>query len=158
MKEDQDRINKLKKSSKVQNWAKVNQRARLANQNADFRAYKEEQEREKTQGSAEPKFDPYARRRQKPKNLWEVGGPKQEKSLETVEDEKKETTPSERNDSTAGKDGDRESYRREDSSEPQKENSQFGHQGTNQQFAFDDDFGGDIANLGGIGKKKVRTK
>merc|ERR1712013_793219 len=53
-KEDKDRIDKLKKSSKVQDWAKVNQRARLANQTADFRAYRQEQEREKTQGLVEP--------------------------------------------------------------------------------------------------------
>merc|ERR1712013_371392 len=124
-KEDKDRINKLKKSSKVQNWAKVNQKARLANQNADFRAYRQEQEREKTQGSAEPKFDPYARRRQKPKNLWEVGGPKQEKSLETVEEKRKETTPSECDDSGAGKDADKDTDQREDLLEPQKEQLQL---------------------------------
>mmetsp|Transcript_34274 Transcript_34274/g.73032 ORF Transcript_34274/g.73032 Transcript_34274/m.73032 type:complete len:460 (-) Transcript_34274:158-1537(-) len=154
-KEDQDRMNRLKKSSKVQNWVKVNQRARLANQNADFRAYREEQEREKTQGSAEPKFDPYARRRQKPKNLWEVGGPKQDK--ETVEEEKKETTPSERDDSNVGKDGDREN-RREEASERRVPEPPHGGRRANDQFAFDDDFGGDVANLGGVGKKKVQTR
>merc|ERR1712013_737720 len=125
-----------KKSSKVQDWAKVNQRARLANQNADFRAYRQEQEREKTQGLVEPKFDPYARRRQKPKNLWEVGGPTQEKSLETVVEKRKETTPSERDDSGAGKDADKDTDQREDLSEPQKEQLQL-QQAANNQFAFD---------------------
>merc|ERR1712071_522647 len=31
LKDEQDRTNKLKQSSKVQNWTKVNQRAKLAN-------------------------------------------------------------------------------------------------------------------------------
>ena len=45
--EDQERSNRLKQSSKVQNWVKVNQRAKLANRNADFEAFKEEQARKK---------------------------------------------------------------------------------------------------------------
>lgn len=157
-KEEQDRLNKLKKSSKVQNWDKVNQRARLANRNADYQAYKEQQAKEKMQGSAEPKFDPYARRRQKPKNLWEVGGPKQDKSSDgaTVEEEKKESTPMERDDSNAAKDGNGEN-KRDDIPDQQK--MELPGQANNQ-FAFDDDImiGGDIANIGGIGAKKVRTR
>mmetsp|Transcript_3034 Transcript_3034/g.5824 ORF Transcript_3034/g.5824 Transcript_3034/m.5824 type:complete len:494 (+) Transcript_3034:1084-2565(+) len=154
-KQDQARIKKLKGSSKVQDWTKVNERARLANRNADFRAYKEEQEREKERGSSQPEFDPYARRRQQPKNLWEVGGPKQDKSSDTVEEEKKETSPSERDDANTGKDGNR----RDDVPDPPKlEQLTPGGQQANNPYAFDDDFGGDIANLGGIGKKKVRTR
>ena len=157
-KEDQDRINRLKQSSKVQNWVKVNQRAKMANRNADFESYKAQQAKVKAEGSAEPKFDPYARRRQKPKNLWEVGGSQQsgDKALEAaVEEEKKETTPTERDDSNAGKDGDREN-KRDDIPEPNK----MELPGQANQFAFDDDImiGGDIANLGGIGAKKVRTR
>ena len=70
LKDEEDRINRLKGSSKVQNWVKVNQRARLANQNADFQSYKEQLAKEKAEASAEPKFDPFARRKVKPKNLW----------------------------------------------------------------------------------------
>jgi len=160
-KEEEDRVSKLKKSSKVQNWVKVNQRAKLANRNADFQAYKEEQAK-KSQGAAEPKFDPYARRRQKPKNLWEVGGAKgpgdkaSDANGGTAEEEKKETTPSERDDSNAGKDGDKENNKREEITEPQK----LELPGQGNQFAFDDDImiGGDIDALGGIGKKKIRTR
>jgi len=159
-KEDRDRANRLKKNSKVQNWAKVNQRAKMANQNADFQAYIEQQAQAKI---GEPKFDPYARRRQKPKNLWEVGVPKQssEKVSDvagasgTIEEEKKESSPSERDDSNAGKDGEKEN-RREVIPDPQKLEAP----GQANQFAFDDDImiSGDIANLGGIGAKKVRTR
>lgn len=151
---DQDRTNKLKINSKVQDWGKVNQRAKLANRNADFQAFKEEQERKKKEGSAGPKFDPYARRRQQPKNLWEVAGPNGEMASGVVE-EKKESSPTERDDANAGKDADREN-KREDISEPQK----LELPGQANQFAFDDDImmGGDIANLGGIGAKKVRTR
>ncbi|KAL7550388.1 hypothetical protein ACHAWF_013629 [Thalassiosira exigua] len=160
-KEDQDRINRLKQSSKVQNWVKVNQRAKMANRNADFQSYKEQQEKEKIQGSAEPKFDPYARRRVKPKNLWEVGGSKPggEKASEAlssgaVEEEKKEATPTERDDFNAGKDnGDKENSKRDDIPDPQK--LELPGQAANP-FAFDDDIvmGGDV----GIGTKKSRTR
>lgn len=155
--EDQDRINKLKQSSKVQNWVKVNQRAKMANRDADFQAYKEQLAKAKQQGSAEPKFDPYARRRVKPKNLWEVGSSSKsnDKASEAVEEEKKETSPSERDDSNAGKDGDRENNR-EEVPEPQK----MVLPGQANQMAFDDDImmGGDIATLGGLGKKKTKTR
>jgi len=152
-KEDKARSNKLKKSSKIQNWVKVNQRAKMANQNADFQAYIEQQQQAKVQGNAEPKFDPYARRRQKPKNLWEVGGPnKAADAAGTVEEEKKESTPSERDDSNARKDGEKENGR-DDIPDPNKL-----EQPANK-FAFDDDIViGDITNLGGIGAKKAKTR
>mmetsp|Transcript_21894 Transcript_21894/g.28069 ORF Transcript_21894/g.28069 Transcript_21894/m.28069 type:complete len:149 (-) Transcript_21894:1089-1535(-) len=69
---------------------------------------------------------------------------------------KKETTPSERDDSNAGKDGDKENNKREEITEPQK----LELPGQGNQFAFDDDImiGGDIDALGGIGKKKIRTR
>ena len=73
-KEEEDRTKKMKKSPKIQNWVQVNQRAKMANKNADFESYKVQFVKDNVKGSAEPKFDPYARRSMKPKNLWEVGG------------------------------------------------------------------------------------
>lgn len=158
--EEQDRINRMKKSSKIQNWVKVNQRAKLANKNADFESYKEQLAKEKIQGSAEPKFDPYARRRVKPKNLWEVGGAKPSEKASEIsnssranEEEKKEAT--ERDDINVGKSGDKDS-KREDIPQVQK----LVLPGQVNQFAYDDEImiGGDIANLGGIGTKKIRVR
>jgi len=156
MKEDEERSNKLKQNSKIQNWDKVNQRAKLANQSADFAAYKEQRAREKAEGSAEPKFDPYARRKVKPKNLWEVKGAKSDEAAEaTVEEEKKETGALvERDDSNATKEVDKEN-KRDDNPDSQKNDLPASNQ-----FAYDDDImiGGDIANLAGIGVKKTTTR
>lgn len=156
-KEDKDRENRLRENTKVQNWAKVNQRAKLANRNADFQAYKEEQERLKKTGSAEPKFDPYARRRQKPKNLWEVGGKNQpsdkDKASDVVTEEEKSKEAMERDDADVGKEGGNGENKREEVPEPKK--MQMPAQAN--KFAFDDDIViGDLASLG-VGKKKVRT-
>ena len=157
LKEDEERTNKLKANSKIQNWDRVNQRAKLANQNADFAAYKEQQ-RAKAQagGSAEPKFDPYARRKVKPKNLWEVKGAKTDEAAETtVEEEKKEGGAFvERDESNAAKEVDKEN-KRDESLDPQKNDLP-----AQNNFAFDDDImiGGDIANLAGIGAKKTTTR
>ena len=52
------------------NWAKINERAKAANKNADVEAYKEHQ---KADASGGKKYCPYARRPVKPKILWEVG-------------------------------------------------------------------------------------
>jgi len=157
MKEDEERSNKLKQNSKIQNWDKVNQRAKLANQSADFAAYKEQQAREKAEGSSEPKFDPYARRKVKPKNLWEVKGAKSDEAAEaTVEEEKKEAGPlGERDDPNATKEVDKEN-KRDDNPDPQKQDLSA----QTNQFAYDDDImiGGDIANLAGIGVKKTTTR
>ena len=155
LKEDVDRSDKLKKNSKIQNWDKVNQRAKLANQNADFAAYKDLRLMEQTEGSAEPKFDPYARRKVKPKNLWEVKGKHTDEAA--VEEEKKESgTPVERDESNATKEVDKEN-KREDIPDPQKPDQPA----QSNQFAYDDDImiGGDIANLAaGIGVKKTTTR
>ncbi|KAL7521219.1 hypothetical protein ACHAWX_005912 [Stephanocyclus meneghinianus] len=159
LKDEEDRINRLKGSSKVQNWVKVNQRAKLANQNADFQSYKEQLAKEKAESSAEPKFDPFARRKVKPKNLWEVGT-KQSSDKNTdansnglIEEEKKDSHPSERDDSNAVKDFDKENNR-EDVTEAQK------HDATGQSapFVYDDDINiGDTANLG-LGMKKLGNR
>ena len=160
-----ERSDRLKKSVKVQNWVKVNQRARLANREADFRSYKEQQER----GQAKPKFDPYARRRQQPKNLWEVGGgppapapgaagaPPTSGGGGADEEEKKETSPVERDDAHAGKDGEAGGIpRREELPAPPRPEAPAAAG----RFAFDDDvlMGGDVATLGGIGRQPTRPR
>ena len=166
MVEEQQRINvdederksRLKGSSKVQNWVKVNQRAKLANQNADFAAYKEQIAKEKAEATAEPKFDPFARRKVKPKNLWEVGSKQSsDKGFDAngVQEEKKEILMSERDDANVGKDGDKD--KRDDNDDAQK----MEVPGQSNQFAFDDDImlGGAIPTLGlGLKKPKVRAR
>ncbi|KAL3799735.1 hypothetical protein HJC23_010385 [Cyclotella cryptica] len=159
LKDEEDRINRLKGSSKVQNWVKVNQRARLANQNADFQSYREQLAKEKAEASAEPKFDPFARRKVKPKNLWEVGTKQSSdktpdaNSNGALEEEKKDIHPSERDDANAGKDADKDS-KREDATETQKLDAS----GQSAPFVYDDDINiGDIANLG-LGMKKLNNR
>ena len=159
LKEEQDRINRMNKSSKIQNWVKVNQRAKLANRNADFESYKEQLAKEQIQGSAEPKFDPYARRRVKPKNLWEVGGTRSNEKVSEImntigvsEEEKKEVT--ERDDTDIGTSGDKDA-KREDIPQLQK----TALPGQVNQFAYDEIMAdGDITNLGGTGTKKIRMR
>jgi RNA polymerase-associated protein RTF1 len=152
LKDEEERTNRLKGSSKVQNWVKVNQRARLANQTADFQSYKEQLAKEKAETSAEPKFDPFARRKVKPKNLWEVGGKQSsDKSSDavngTMEEEKKDSHPSDRDNAAARADAD---HKREDTTETPKENPAS--------YVFDEDINiGDIANLG-LGMKKVTNR
>jgi RNA polymerase-associated protein RTF1 len=70
-----ERKRRLKERSKDQNWAKVNKRALSKNQRADRDAHKE-QEKDPVGGSGaavKDVFNPYARRKVKPKILWEVG-------------------------------------------------------------------------------------
>lgn len=149
--EDGERRERLRNRSTVQNWGKVNARARLANRNADYGAYIEQAER----AEAEQKFDPYARRRQKPKNLWEVGGAPAAAGAEEKKEEAKDAAPSVRDDAPAGKDGDAGRPRREELPGPPKPAAPAANR-----FAFDDDIltGGDAAHLGGIGRKPVRTR
>ena len=81
----------LSKRTKDQNWAKVNQRAKQMNKDADFEAYKAQkaqEERESTHGVA--KFNPYARRKVKPKILWEVGQKQEQKDDEPSSSKEKE--------------------------------------------------------------------
>ena len=153
LKDEEDRINRLKGSSKVQNWVKVNQRARLANQNADFLSYKQQLAKEKAEASAEPKFDPFARRKVKPKNLWEVGGKNADKTpdaAEAVEEEKKDSHPSE--DAAALKD------LAQDKRQETAETSKLDNSGQSAPFVFDEDINiGDITSLG-LAKATNRTR
>jgi len=82
----------LSKRRKDQNWAKVNQRAMQMNKDADFEAYKaqkSQEEREAKHGVA--KFNPYARRKVKPKILWEVGQKEEKKDDEPSGSKENET-------------------------------------------------------------------
>jgi RNA polymerase-associated protein RTF1 len=77
----ESRKKKLSRRQKDQNWAKVNERAAKMNQNADFESYKEQQAKKEAEAKSgsEPRFNPYARRRVKPKILWEVGQKEEKK-------------------------------------------------------------------------------
>ena len=65
---------RLRNTNQVQNLSRVNQRAYSANKRADYDAYKNQRMKENEQS-----LDPYARRKVKPKNLWEVGQTKKDK-------------------------------------------------------------------------------
>ena len=69
------RKKRIKGADKIQDWNKVNERAMEKNKMADYEAYKQQREQEKKEAAAQgaPKFNPYARRKVKPKILWEVG-------------------------------------------------------------------------------------
>lgn len=80
---DELRKRKITTSSKVQNWVKVNQRAKEKNRTADYLSYKDHAKHD--QSSKE--FDPFARRKVKPDILWEVGQSKDKTDVaETVSD------------------------------------------------------------------------
>jgi RNA polymerase-associated protein RTF1 len=66
-----DRKRRLTGRSKDQKWAKVNERALAMNQKVDRGEFAEEEDVEGT--GAKPSFNPFARRKVKPKILWEVG-------------------------------------------------------------------------------------
>lgn len=70
-----------KKLEKRQNWNKVNERAAKMNQTADFQSYKDQQAKKEAESKsgATPRFNPYARRKVKPKILWEVGQKEEKK-------------------------------------------------------------------------------
>jgi RNA polymerase-associated protein RTF1 len=80
---------KLTQRSKDKKWAKVNQRSIMMNQQADFDAYKTVKE-EETTADGKPKFNPYARRKVKPKILWEVGQQDEKEGEEKAAEAKKD--------------------------------------------------------------------
>jgi len=84
--EDENRVlaivdKRKKKLARRQNWAKVNERAAKMNQTADFQSYKDQQAKKEAESmsGATPRFNPYARRKVKPKILWEVGQKEEKK-------------------------------------------------------------------------------
>lgn len=76
------RKEKLTSRSKDQKWARVNERATKANAQADLVAFREKDDAVVGVGG-KPKFNPYARRKVKPKILWEVGQREEKKSEDT---------------------------------------------------------------------------
>ena len=84
----ENRKKKLSSRTKDMNWAKVNERAVQANQRADRESNKPGKEGA-TGGAEKVAFNPYARRRVKPKILWEVGqtNDEEKKTEETRENE-----------------------------------------------------------------------
>lgn len=84
------RKEKFSKRSKDKDWAKVNQRAALSNQTADFEAYKDQRQKAIAEAaSGGSKFNPYARRKVKPKILWEVGQKEETGNKKETLEEKK---------------------------------------------------------------------
>jgi RNA polymerase-associated protein RTF1 len=82
------RKNRLVNRTKDQKWAKVNERAIRMNQQADFGAFKE---KVLSADKGEGVFNPYARRKVKPKILWEVG---QKDEKKDGDEKKDDVTPS----------------------------------------------------------------
>ena len=75
---------KLAGREKDQNWAKVNRRALEINQKVDRESYKVQKEIDARKAAGEKeKFNPYARRKVKPKILWEVGQAKDDNDMKT---------------------------------------------------------------------------
>ena len=89
-----DRKRRLAQRSKDKNWAKVNQRNITVNQRADFEESQKQKEVQAKKTAAEAnRFNPFARRKVKPKILWKVGqNDEQEgaKDSKNVEEEKKD--------------------------------------------------------------------
>ena len=82
-----NRTMKLTGRERDQNWAKVNQRAVQMNQKVDRESYKLQKELDARKAAGEKeKFNPYARRKVKPKILWEVGQSKDENAVDEVND------------------------------------------------------------------------
>jgi RNA polymerase-associated protein RTF1 len=93
----QTRKHRLVSRSTDRKWAKVNERAVKMNQQADYEAFKEKETAVDTNASGQPVFNPYARRKVKPKILWEVGQKDEKKDAEEIKDDSatgnKEITP-----------------------------------------------------------------
>lgn len=80
-------------------WAKVNQRALEMNQKLDRGALRD-MEAERKEAESKPKFNPYARRKVKPKILWEVGQTENEEKEESKEGETGENATEKEQEST----------------------------------------------------------
>ena len=91
-----DRKRRLAERSKDKNWAKVNRRNIVKNQRTDFEVSQKEKEAaaKKALSTTKEKFNPFARRKVKPKILWEVGQKKEPEAQEEAkngEEEKKDS-------------------------------------------------------------------
>lgn len=90
-----NRKERLTNRTTDQKWAMVNRKAVTMNQRADADAFKTKETYSDKSPSGKPAFNPYARRKVKPKILWEVG----------QKDEKKEEGERNDTDTPKGKDG-----------------------------------------------------
>lgn len=94
----EDRKRRLAQRSKDKNWAKVNQRNIVKNQRTDFEVSQKEKDAatKKALSTTKEKFNPFARRKVKPKILWKVGqnddaeATNEEETRIGVEEEKKD--------------------------------------------------------------------
>jgi RNA polymerase-associated protein RTF1 len=86
------RKNRLISRSSDRKWAKVNEKAVKMNQQADYGAFKEKEAVADTGASGQPVFNPYARRKVKPKILWEVGQTDEKKDADEKKDDIDEAT------------------------------------------------------------------
>lgn len=111
MKAEANRRNRISKS-KVQDWVKVNERAKKDNQLADVK--------KKNIETGKKVFNPYARRDVKAKNLWDIGQEKkpdakkklpEATSVKTETKAKVTTKPAGRDDSDEGVKGDGDARR-----------------------------------------------
>jgi RNA polymerase-associated protein RTF1 len=95
-----NRKERLNNRSTDQKWAKVNRKAVTMNQKADADAFKTKDSFSDKSSSAKPAFNPYARRKVKPKILWEVG----QKDENKEGDEKKDSDAANGTEATLDKD------------------------------------------------------
>jgi RNA polymerase-associated protein RTF1 len=94
----EERKRRLTLRSKDKNWAKVNERALQENQRADREAGKEEEGGIGASAKRANKdaFNPYARRKVKPKILWEVGQDEPDEGKAAEKEVKKDSAPKEK--------------------------------------------------------------
>merc|ERR1712232_299606 len=86
-----DRKRRLAERAKDRNWAKVNKRNKGVNNRTDFEVSQKEKEAaaKKAASTTKEKFNPFARRRVKPKILWKVGQAEEAETEEKPDEEEK---------------------------------------------------------------------
>ena len=87
-KADETRKRKLSQNSKVRNWMKVNAKATAANKKADLESYKQHKKNDNVNAEeAALGFNPFARRKAKPKNLWDASNKNEQEDKQQLESE-----------------------------------------------------------------------
>jgi len=144
------RKKRIKGADKIQDWNKVNERAMEKNRMADYGAYKQQREQEKREAESKgaPKFNPYARRKVKPKILWEVGQKADEDDKDKDKDKAEDTAgaggagpaPSDGSKGTADGSGDANVPGKENAARaPPAAAAAAERRNTNDDFAIDDE-------------------
>ena len=139
---------RLKNRKNVTNLSNVNQRARKANEKAAFMPYKQKIVKEEKVAANGVTLDFYARRKVKPKNLWDVGQTKTEDGDDTTttkENENKSSRVLSKSEEDKIIDGSAKTSKsssllsdKESSSLNNKATPDIAHQ--SHQFAIDEDF------------------